>query len=179
MRTSGRSHIDHEGPRQRDRYKRKKHRPPESDAEKDKDSRDRQAQNRDLHEKPLPSLNNSKDVQFEIPRHGSRVAVTSPQTDLPGTEELCRTRSFGACKSRLNQRAVGKQDLKSRSRVRKSRGYAVLRPSESRPSFPLPPRAGGTVRHALKHQKPITIKRRIRPGYPQYGYNVLRCDFEA
>jgi len=83
MRTSGRSHIDHEGPRQRDRYKRKKHRPPESDAEKDKNSGDRQAQDRDLHEKPLPSLNNSKDVQFEIPRHGSRVAATSPQTDPP------------------------------------------------------------------------------------------------
>jgi hypothetical protein len=77
MRTSGRSHIDHEGPRQRDRYKRQKHRPPESETEKDKDSHDRQAQSRDLHKKLLPSLNNAKDVQFEIPRHGSRVAATS------------------------------------------------------------------------------------------------------
>jgi hypothetical protein len=81
MRTSDRSDIDHERPRQRDRYKRKKHRPPESDAEEDKHSRDRQAQHHDFQEKLVSSLNNSKDVQFEIPGHRSRVAATSPQTD--------------------------------------------------------------------------------------------------
>jgi hypothetical protein len=62
MRTSGSSHIDHERSGQCDRYERKKHRPAERDAEEDKDSRDRQAQYHDLHEKALPSLNNSKDV---------------------------------------------------------------------------------------------------------------------
>jgi len=107
MRTSGRSHIDYERSRQRNRYKRKKHRPPESDAEEDKHSRDRQAQHRDLHEKPVPSLNNSKDVQFEFLRHSSRVAATWPQTDPPGTEELCRTRSSVRA-SRAHIRYCGK-----------------------------------------------------------------------
>ena len=71
MRTSGRSYIDHEWARQRDRYERKKCRPAERDTEEDKHSRDRQAQDPDLQEKLLPSLNNSKDIQFEIPRHSS------------------------------------------------------------------------------------------------------------
>src|SRR5262249_1212147 len=92
MRTSDRSHIDHERPGQRDRYKRKKHRPPESDAEEDKHSRDRQAQHHDLHEKPVPSLNNTKDVQFEIPGHNSRVAASS--TDPPSPQRECRSCGF-------------------------------------------------------------------------------------
>ena len=87
MRTSDRSHINHEWAGQRDRYKRKKHRPAESDAEEDEHSGDRQAQHYDLHEKPVPSLNNSKDVQFEVPGHSSRVAASSHKLVRPGTED--------------------------------------------------------------------------------------------
>ena len=170
MRTSDRSHIDHERPGQRNRYKRKKHRPPESHAEEDEHSRDRQAQHDDLHEKPVPSLNNSKDVQFEIPRHGSRVAVTSPQTDLPGMEELCRTRSFSACKSRSNQRAVGKQNLKSRSRVRKSEGYAVIRQlTWAPPRFPL----GSEPLYLAKRHNGIL--QRLYAGKPQSCCRVVKA----